>query len=237
MRAQVIRGGAAARMMHDEADVEVGRVRRAFPRVAEQPRLIVGRQRFRFADVNLRRSEPQRGFDDRVEDVDARAQSAAAPAGPPARPARPPPRAAGARRRSCAAAADGSSGDVDADQPDGHGDDVAVAGGAQRGGQVRQRAGLPHRHEHVARPRLDVREILVAGRQQLKLVERARRRLRMRRGGSLGDRRGASSRRQQRDAGNGRRVERDQAGTAPAAPAAPRPATARPATRGRRRRR
>jgi len=35
VRAQVIDGGAAARVMHDEPDVEIGRVRRAFPGVAE----------------------------------------------------------------------------------------------------------------------------------------------------------------------------------------------------------
>ena len=71
VRAEVIRGGAAARMVDDEADVDAARVRRALPRVAEQPRLLVGRQRLRFADVNLRRAEPQRRLDDGVEDVDA----------------------------------------------------------------------------------------------------------------------------------------------------------------------
>ena len=41
-------------MMDDEPDVEAARLRRPLPRVAEQPRLVVGRQGFRLADVNLR---------------------------------------------------------------------------------------------------------------------------------------------------------------------------------------
>ena len=53
--------------MHDEANVEIG-VRRALPGVAEQPRLIVSRQRF-----DCRREsppiEPQRRFDHGVEDA------------------------------------------------------------------------------------------------------------------------------------------------------------------------
>ena len=72
MRAEVIGGRAAARMMDDQADVDGRRLARALPGFAEQPRLVVGRQRFGFADVNLGRLEAQGGLDDRVEDVDAR---------------------------------------------------------------------------------------------------------------------------------------------------------------------
>ena len=71
MRAQVIRGRAAARVIDDEANVHAGRLARALPGLAQQPRLVVGGERFRFAGVNLGRLQPQRGFDHRVEDVHA----------------------------------------------------------------------------------------------------------------------------------------------------------------------
>ena len=52
--AELIGGDAAARMVDDQPQIAgLGPVG-AFPRVAEPPRLVVGRQRFRFADVNLR---------------------------------------------------------------------------------------------------------------------------------------------------------------------------------------
>ena len=128
VRAELIRGDAAARMMDDEAQIAGGfGFDGALPRLAEQPRLIVGRQGLRFADVNLRRVEPQRGLDHRIEHVHARDNQQ-------------PDRAAlalgqrddGRQQRALVvgrARIDGRIvGHVDADHAHGHRDDVAIAG-------------------------------------------------------------------------------------------------------------
>jgi hypothetical protein len=136
--------------------------------------------------VNLGGLEAQRGLHHGVEDVDARHDQ---------QPHRPrlalgqrddrrqqPPLVAGRPRRRGRIIRN-----VDADQPHGHRDDVTVARGAKRGVQVGQDAGLAHGHEDIAWARLDVRQVLVTRRQQLELVERAGRRFRLCRRGSLRD--------------------------------------------------
>ena len=69
MRAEVIRVGAPAAMVDDQPDVERLGLGGPLPRLAEQPGLLVGRERRRFADVHVRRSKPQDGRDNRVEHV------------------------------------------------------------------------------------------------------------------------------------------------------------------------
>jgi hypothetical protein len=59
VRAEVIGRRAAARMMDDQTDVDGGRLARPLPGFAEPSRLVVSRQRFGFADVNLGRLEAQ----------------------------------------------------------------------------------------------------------------------------------------------------------------------------------
>ena len=170
----VIGGRAAARVVDDEPDV-AGRARAARAprrrRAAAPDRRPTG---FRLADVNLRRAEPQRGLDDRVEDVDAGHNQQ------PHRPRlalgqrddrRQQPRA---RRRSRAESTSGSSG---TSTPTSR----TVMATTSRSPAARSAAircvsacRLAHRHEDVARPRFDVRQILVPRRQQLELVQRAR---------------------------------------------------------------
>ena len=172
VRAQVIRGGGAAGVIDDQADVDAGRLARALPGVAEQPRLVVGRERFRFADVNLRRLQPQRGFDHRVEDVHAGHDHQ--PDGAPFALCRrhdgreQPPLLVGRAR-----ILRGIVGDVHADHPDRHRHDVAIACGAQRADEMREHVRPAHRHEEIPRPHLRVAQIHIVGRQQLEFVERA----------------------------------------------------------------
>ena len=177
VRAELIRGHAAARMVDDEPQIALLRLRGALPRLAEQPRLIVGRQGLRFADVNLRRVEPQRGLDHRVEHVHARDNQQ-------------PDRAAfalgqrddGRQQRALVigrARIDGRIiGHVHADHADGHRDNVAIAAGAKRRQEVRHRMRLAHGHQEVPGPRVHLPQIDILRRQQLELVQRGARGLR-----------------------------------------------------------
>ena len=45
-----------------------------------------------------------------------------------------------------------------AEQPDGHDDDVSIAGGLKRRRHVGQRMRIPNGHEHIARTRVDLVE-------------------------------------------------------------------------------
>ena len=144
-------------------------MRRALPGVAQQPRLVVGRERFRFADVNLRRLEAQRGFDHRVEDVHAGHDHQAHGA--------PFTLGRGDHRRQQAPLLVGRArilrgivGDVHADEPHGHRHDVAIAG-AQRADEVRQHVRPADRHEEIPGPHLHLPQIHIVGRQQLEFVE------------------------------------------------------------------
>ncbi len=69
MGAEMIGVGAAAAVVDDESNVE--RLGRSglLPGVAEQARLLVGRERRRFADMHVRRAKPKNRRDDGSEDV------------------------------------------------------------------------------------------------------------------------------------------------------------------------
>ena len=160
--------------MDDQADVDGGRLARALPGFAEQPRLVVSRQRFRFADVNLGRLEAQGGLDDRVEDVHAGHDHQPHARALRVRRPRSPPKAGAALRRSRAGPASGSSGHIHPDEPDRHRDDVAIARVAKRAYEVREHVRPADRHEEIARPHLHLPQIHDVGRQQLEVVERRR---------------------------------------------------------------
>ncbi len=171
VRAQVIRGGGAARVIDDEADVDAGRLARALPGVAQQPRLVVGRERFRFADVNLRRLQAQRGFDHRVEDVHAGHDHQ--PHGAPfALRGRDHGRQQAPLLVGRARILRGIVGNVHADEPHGHRHDVAIARRAQRADEVREHVRAADRHEEISGPHLHLPQIDIVGRQQLEFVER-----------------------------------------------------------------
>ena len=127
MRAEVIGVGPAAAVMDDEPDVERVRLVGALPRLAEQARLVVGRQRRRLADVDVGRAQPQDRGDDGVEDVAGRHDEQAHRTTDAARPAPRPRRAAAARPASAPRRCNVRRRDVDAEQPDRHDDDVAIA--------------------------------------------------------------------------------------------------------------
>ena len=125
--------------MDDQADVDAGGLARAPAGLAQQPRLVFGRERFGFADVNLRRFQSQGGFDHRIEDVHAGHDRQ--PHGAPSRSAA----AMTADSRRCflvgrARILSGIVGNVHPDDPDSHRHDVAIARGAQRGDEVREHA-------------------------------------------------------------------------------------------------
>ena len=157
-------------MVDDETDVERLGFLGALPGFAEQPRLIVGRQR---ATIRRRRppttAEPEDGGDDGVEDVlrrhDQQAHRAVVPLGE-RHDAREQPALGGVGSAWCGAVVL----DVDAEQPHGHDDDVAIAGGLERGGDVRQRVRVAHGDQHVARPGLDLPDREIGRRQQLERV-------------------------------------------------------------------
>ena len=94
VRAEMIGVGPSAAVMDDEPDVERFGLRGLLPGLAEQPRLFVGRERGRLADVHVRRSQPQDRRDDGVEDVvrrdDEQAHRAIVPLGQRRRPPRAP---------------------------------------------------------------------------------------------------------------------------------------------------
>ena len=100
MRAEVVGVGAAAAVIDDEPDVERFGLVGALPGVAEQARLILGRQRRRLADVHVRRAQAHRPCRRWRRRRCASGRSAAAPDGRPARPARRRPTAAAARTAS-----------------------------------------------------------------------------------------------------------------------------------------
>ena len=135
MRAQVIGVGATAVVIDDEPDVEAFGLHGLFPRFANQPGLVGRRQRRRFADEDVRRLEPDRGGDDRVEHVVRRHdhqldRTAVVLAERDDLREQPP-----LRRAQIAVARAVFIVGVDADQPGRHDDDVAVAAGGPNGGR------------------------------------------------------------------------------------------------------
>ena len=174
MRAEVIGGGAPARVVDDEPDVERLGLGCALPRLAEEPGLLVGRQRLGFADVDLRRPQPQHGRDDGVEDVGRRARSAGARRARVARRARPPRRAAAARRRSCPPSAERSSETSTPTSRTVIDHDLPIAGRLERRREMGHEMRLPDRHEHVAGPDVELIQADSGRREQLERVERWR---------------------------------------------------------------
>ena len=69
MGAEVIRIGAAAAVIDDEPNVERLGLVGALPGLAQQTRLVLGRERGRLADVHVGRAKTDDGADDRVDDV------------------------------------------------------------------------------------------------------------------------------------------------------------------------
>ena len=72
MRAQVVGVGAAAAVIDDQPHVERLGLVGALPGVAEQAGLILGGQRRRLADVDVRRAQADHAADDGVDDVAGR---------------------------------------------------------------------------------------------------------------------------------------------------------------------
>ena len=175
MRAEVIGIGAAAAVIDDEPDVEGFGLVGALPGLAEQARLIGGRQRRRFADVHVGRAEANDRADDGVDDVAGRARSAGAPAGRRARRARRHPRAAAARTASasrCAAASSLTSTSSSRAVMTTTSRSPGVCSAADH---VRERVRIANRHQHVARTRLDLIERQLGGEQQVEARSRRRR--------------------------------------------------------------
>ena len=168
--AEVIRVGAAAVVIDDETDGERLGFLRRLPRLTHQPRLIGGRQRGGFADVDLRRLQPNHGRHDRFRRRRATARSSAAPVFPTC--------SASAttlvnKRRSDGVGAVARGAvfvGIHADDAHRHDHDIAIAGGFEGDGDVRQRVGIANRDQDVARPGIDLPSHQGARRQQLERV-------------------------------------------------------------------
>ena len=161
--------GASAAVVDDEPDVERFGVSPRFPRLAEQARLFVGRERGRLADVHVRRAQAQDRGDDRREDVMGRDTSRRT--GRSCRSASADDLGQhaplGRRRRGIAQVV---GADVDAEQSNGHDHDVAVARRLERGGQVRERVRVADEHEHAARADVHLVERELVGRKDVERV-------------------------------------------------------------------
>ena len=213
VRSEVKRGRRAARMVDDQPDVCGGGLRGALPGFAEQARLFSGRQRLGFADVNLRRGQPHGCLNHRVEDVDARhdhqSHGAAFTLG-----------RGDHRRQEAALIFGGARPDgrvvrhVDADEPDGHRDNVPIAGGTKGRDEVRHHVRLAHGHEEVARPRVDLLQVHVIRREELEFVQTGRRRGRPRRQSAFGHDQCQRERIDQCGGGQRRRIENHEKGPA-----------------------
>ena len=151
---------------------QAGGFRGALPRLAQQARLRVGRERHRFADVDLRPSAdaPRR----------RRPRSMMSCAGTISR-------RTGLHCRSASdSTAENSSRSArrrlrvgerivvraGAQQPHGHDHHVAIAGGGERRRQVRQGVRIAHHHQQAAGPRVDAFEREATRWQQLEIVLR-----------------------------------------------------------------
>ena len=169
MGAEMIGVGASAAVVDDEPNVERLGLGGFLPGVAEQPRLLVGRERGRFADVHIRRSQAQDRRDDGIEDIvrghDEEAHRAIVPLGQ-GRDLRE--HTSLGRRRGRVAEAVGA--DVDAEQPDGHDHDISIARCLERGGNMRERMRIADGHQHIARANVHLVERGLAGRQDIERV-------------------------------------------------------------------
>ena len=138
MGAEVIGVGPAAPVIDDEPNVERFGLVGALPGVAQQAGLILGGQRRRFADVDVRRAQANDRADDGVDDVarrdDQQPHRTADPLGERDDVREQPPLVR--RRRGLAGAL---LADVDIEQPRRHDDDVAIARGLQGGDDVGER--------------------------------------------------------------------------------------------------
>ena len=174
VRAELIGGGRAARMVNDEPNAERLGTRRALPRLAKQPRLFLCGQRLRFADVNLRGLEPQRGLGHRLGDVHARGNQQTN------RPAVTLGQRHDGRQQQLLVIGRTRMElrivrDVEADQANGHHHDVAVARRMKGGGEMCQNVRLADGHQQVAWACFHALEIDFLGGEQLEFVERRRR--------------------------------------------------------------
>ena len=142
----------------------------ALPCVAEQPRLVVGGQQRRLADVQLRAAETGDGRDQGVEDAlgghDQQVHRTVIPLRQRHDARQQPALGGGGLGMSGAVVLD-----VHAEQPGGHDDDVAIACGLKRRGDVRERMRVAHGDQHVAGPRLDLPDRELGRRQQLEGVQ------------------------------------------------------------------
>ena len=157
MRAEVVDVGAAAVVVDDEANVQAFRLFGALPGFAEQVGLLVGRQRHRFSDVNLRRLQPQNGRDGGIEDVvggnNQQTNRAVVPLGE-------------THDIGEQVAFGGRGGrtirgvvfDIDAEHARRHHDDVSIARGLNGRDDVRERAAVAHGNQHVAGTHLHLAE-------------------------------------------------------------------------------
>ena len=145
-----------------------------FPGVAEEPGLRGRRQRRRLADVDLRRLQPNHRHDHRLEDV-SRGDDQQPDGTAEALGQRDDVRedlALGGRRvqfRRIAVVF------RDAVDPDGHDDDIAIAGAAKRIRQVTEQVRMPNADEHAAGPNVDAPERQIRRRQQMEEIGRRRR--------------------------------------------------------------
>ena len=154
VRTDVIRRGAAAVVVDDQAHLQVFGLLEALPRLAEEASLIVGRQARGLADVDLRRAEADDRGGDGIEDVVRWNDQ---------QPHRPPMTLGqgdhvreelllGRRRRHFG----GLVVHIRAEQPDRHDDDITIAGSLERrrdvGQRVRMADAAPGRCPAARRP-------------------------------------------------------------------------------------
>ena len=151
----MIRVGAAAAMVDDQADVESLWFVGAFPGLSEEPRLGFGRERRGFSDEHVRDLQPQdradRGVRDGIGRHDQQPDRTLDPLSQ-RDDVRQQPAFVGSRCRHAGAILD----DIGIEKAGRHHHDVSIAWRVERGNHMRQQVRIAHRHQHVPGPRLDL---------------------------------------------------------------------------------
>ena len=166
MGAEVIGVGAAAPVIDDESNIEGFRLVGVLPGLAQQSRLILGRQRRRFAHVDVRRSKANDGADDCVHDVaggddqQAHGTADAFGQGDDVRQQSPFVR----RRRGLRRLSSLTSTSMQSCR---HDDDVPIAWRLQCGDDVGEGMRIAHRDQHVAGTRLELGKRQIRGAEEI----------------------------------------------------------------------
>ena len=167
--AEMIGVGPSAAVVDDEPDVERFGPGGLLPRVAEQSRLFVCRERGRLADVHVGRPQAQNRRDDGAEDVvggdHEETHRAIVPLGED-RDLREhsPLRQRGSR------VAEAVGADVDAEQPYRHDHHVSIGWRLERGGHMSEGMRIANEHQHAARTNVHLVEREVARRQDIECI-------------------------------------------------------------------